>query len=115
MILAGDIGGTKVNLAFFEVAGQQVKSSVVGTYPSRPHASLQEIVRQFLSAHNLTVEYACFGIAGPVKKGRAQLTNLPWLVDAHVLTNELGLKYAWLINDLEANAYGIAGLSPKDF
>lgn len=115
MILAGDIGGTKVNLAFFEVAGQQVTQTVAGTYASRQHASLEEIVREFLSTHNLKPDYACFGIAGPVKKGRAQLTNLPWVLDAHVLTKELGLKYAWLINDLEANAYGIAGLSPKDF
>ncbi|MBI3849740.1 MAG: glucokinase [Verrucomicrobia bacterium] len=115
MILAGDIGGTKVNLAFFEVAGQQVTQTVAGTYPSRQHASLEEIVREFLATHNLKVDYACFGIAGPVKKGRAQLTNLPWVVDVRVLTHELRLKHAWLVNDLEANAYGIAGLSPKDF
>lgn len=115
MILAGDIGGTKVNLAFFNVAGQKITPSVAGTYPSRQHASLEEIVRDFLSTHNLKVDYACFGIAGPVKNGRAQLTNLPWVVDARVLARELDFKYAWLINDLEANAYGIAGLSPKDF
>ncbi len=114
MILAGDIGGTKVNLAFFEVAGQQLTQRVEGTYPSRQHASLEEIVHEFLSTHHLKVDYACFGIAGPVKNGRAQLTNLPWVVDAHTLTRELGLKFAWLINDLEANAYGIAGLSPQD-
>src|SRR6185369_16541534 len=82
---------------------------------SRQNASLEEIVREFLSTHSLKAGYACFGIAGPVKKGRAQLTNLPWVVDARVLTRELGLKQAWLINDLEANAYGIAALSPKDF
>jgi glucokinase len=115
MILAGDIGGTKVNLAFYSVSGQQVTQGVAGNYPSREYASLEEIVKQFLATHNLKPEYACFGIAGPVKKGRAQLTNLPWVVDAHTLARELGLKYAWLINDLEANAYGIAGLSPQDF
>ncbi len=115
MILAGDIGGTKVNLACFEVSGQRVLRGITDTYPSREHSNLVEIVRAFISAHHLTVEYASFGIAGPVKKGRAQLTNLPWVVDARELTRELGLKRTWLINDLEANAYGISGLEPVDF
>ena len=115
MILAGDIGGTKVNLACFEVSGQRVLRGITDTYPSREHSNLAEIVRAFISTHNLTVEYASFGIAGPVKKGRAQLTNLPWVVDARELTRELGLKRTWLINDLEANAYGISGLEPADF
>ena len=97
MILAGDIGGTKVNLAFFEVAGQQVTQSVAGTYPSRQHASLEEIVREFLSTHNLKVDYACFGIAGPVKNERVETPNLPWVVDARQLSLALGLPVVWLI------------------
>lgn len=115
MILAGDIGGTKVNLACFEVSGQRVVRGITDTYKSRDHSNLAEIVREFIAAHNLTVEYASFGIAGPVKKGRSQLTNLPWVVDTRELARELGLKRAWLINDLEANAYGIGGLEPTDF
>jgi len=114
MILAGDIGGTKVNLALFEVVGQQMRQRILSKYHSREHASLEEIVRHFLSNNQLSAEYACFGIAGPVKKGRAQLTNLPWIVDTLTLARGLGLKCAWLINDLEANAYGIGGLSPSD-
>ena len=104
-----------MNLAFFELAGEQLTQRVAGTYPSRQHESLEVIVREFLSTHQLKADYAGFGIAGPVKNGRAQLTNLPWVVDVRELTRALGLKDAWLINDLEANAYGIAGLSPKDF
>jgi glucokinase len=115
MILAGDIGGTKVNLAFFEVAGQKLVPGPEAKFPSRDFASLEDIVRQFLAAHRLTVEYAAFGIAGPVKKGRSQLTNLPWVVDTRALAAVLGITYAYLINDLEANAYGIGALAPQDF
>lgn len=115
MILAGDIGGTKVNLACFEVDGQQVIQGVAGTYPSRQYATLADIVRHFIAEHRLKVEYASFGIAGPVKRGRSQLTNLPWVVDVRELAAELGFSRAFLINDLEANAYGIAGLHPRDF
>src|SRR5678816_1029186 len=115
MILAGDIGGTKVNLAFFEVDERALTMGATETYSSRDHASLEEIIRTFLAAHRLKVDYACLGIAGPVRHGEAQLTNLSWKVNARELSRALGLKQVWLINDLAANAHGIAGLVPSDF
>ncbi|MEY2465967.1 MAG: glucokinase [Verrucomicrobiota bacterium] len=115
MILAGDIGGTKVNLAFFENSECGLTLTVFGTFPSRDHSSLEEIVRLFMAQHQLKVEFACFGIAGPVKEGKGQLTNLSWIVDARELAHNLKLKQVWVINDLEANAHGITGLAPEDF
>jgi glucokinase len=75
---------------------------------------LEEIVRQFVSHHALLVRYAAFGVAGPVSNGRCAATNLPWVVDAGTLATELGTPDVWVINDLEANAYGIATLAAKD-
>lgn len=115
MILAGDIGGTEVNLASFQLEAGGLVPRVTGTYSSREHSNLEEIVRLFVTTNRLAPEYACFGIAGPVRQGRSQLTNLSWTVDARQLTAALGLKQVWLINDLEANAHGIAGLTPGDF
>lgn len=114
MILAGDIGGTKVNLAFFEVDDGRLVSGVVGTYQSRDYCSLEEIIRAFLATHQLKVDYACFGLAGPIRKNRAQLTNLSWIVDGFELNRTLGFKQTFLLNDLQANAYGIAALAPDD-
>jgi glucokinase len=114
MILAGDIGGTKTNLAFFEEVSP-LKIGVLESFPSREHGSLDEIVREFVGRRGLSVQHACFGIAGPVKHGRTETTNLPWVVEASTLAQELGIATAWLINDLEANAYGIAALQPEDF
>jgi glucokinase len=115
MILAGDIGGTKVNLAAFTVEGQRLVAGVSETYRSREFTSLTQIIGRFVKAHELKVDYASFGIAGPVKRGRSQLTNLDWKVDIRDITEELGIRRAWLINDLEANAYGIAALDAKSF
>src|SRR5579864_2678061 len=113
MILAGDIGGTKVNLAFFSehlrLAPENLES-----YPSRDFASLEEIVEKFLTERKLKAEYACFGIAGPVRQGRVVVTNLPWIVVDKDIKHALHLKHVWLINDLEANAHGISGLTSKD-
>jgi glucokinase len=115
MILAGDIGGTNSRLANFEVVQGRVQPSVEETFPSRGSASLDDIVRTFVSKHNLRVTYACFGIAGPIRHGRSETINLPWVVDAEQLAQQLGLATVWLINDLEANAYGVAALAPEDF
>lgn len=115
MILAGDIGGTKTNLAFFKAEGGQLKLVVEGTFPSRGHAGLDEIVSLFTSMHGLGVEQACFGVAGPVQNGRCDATNLAWVVDASQLARQLGIATVWLINDLEANAYGIPVLRPEEF
>jgi glucokinase len=114
MILAGDIGGTKVNLAFFG-EGLRLKPENLDSFPSRDYASLEEIARKFLAERNLKADYACFGIAGPVKKHRVAVTNLPWVITEKDMKEALGLKNVWLINDLEANAHGIYGLLPGDF
>jgi glucokinase len=123
MILAGDIGGTNTRLALFEPgaegAGPEGLRRVAATkVPSRGRSGLAEIARTFLEEHarGARVAGAAFGIAGPVRGGRAEGTNLPWVVDARELERDLGLApgSVALLNDLEANAYGIEGLAPGD-
>ncbi|MDB6017121.1 MAG: glk [Pedosphaera sp.] len=115
MILGGDIGGTKVNLGLFEVEGQRVKLAAEGSYASRRFAHLQDIVRDFVAVKGAPeIEAACFGIAGPVKNGRVQVTNLPWVVEAVEMAEELKLESVSLLNDLESNGYGLAELESAD-
>ena len=114
MILAGDIGGTKTNIAFFTY-GTPPKVIVEQTFHSREHAGLDEIVTHFVNEHQVRVQHAAFGVAGPVRNGRSAATNLPWVVDASTLATELGLPTVWVINDLEATAYGVGALEPADF
>lgn len=115
MILAGDIGGTHTRLALFTVEGERLTSVIEETFPSRAYSGLAEIVSQFMSAHKLSASSACFGIAGPVKHGRCETTNLPWVVEARQLASALSIPTVFLINDLEANAYGIATLTPSEW
>jgi len=115
VILAGDIGGTNTRLAFATMEGDLPHFIAEATFPSRGHGSLEAILRRFVSEQPHPVAQACFGVAGPVRHGRCETTNLPWVVDARHLSRELGLETVGLINDLEANAYGIAVLEPKDF
>jgi glucokinase len=115
MILAADIGGTKVNLGLYDVKGRKLILSHEGMRPSHAYARLQDLVKEFLvEAGSPTVERACFGIAGPVRKGQVDVTNLPWHIEASELAAELKIGTMALINDLEANGYGLAELAPAD-
>jgi glucokinase len=115
MILAGDIGGTNARLAFFTVEGGKLKELAEHFFPSHEYPGLEPIVRKFVQERQIEPQQACFGVAGPVNRGRAELPNLKWVVDSVSIARELAIADARLINDLEANAYGIAALEPKDF
>jgi glucokinase len=115
MILAGDIGGTNARLAFFDISNGRPHMVSAAVFPSREYRSLDEIIAKFISSSHLRPEVACFGAAGPVRNGRVETTNLPWIIEAKALSNELQLKKVALLNDLEANAWGIAALQAQDF
>ena len=114
-VLGGDIGGTNTRLALFELEGKRFRTLVERTYSSRNYETLHEIVESFVESEQIKCDGACFGIAGPVRGDRVETTNLPWVVEAPELAVHLGTDRVGLINDLEANAYGIATLDAKDF
>jgi glucokinase len=108
MILAGDVGGTKVNLALYDFIDGNLKHARDKQYPAREYSGLEEIVKEFIVSEKVTA--ACFGVPGPVREGRLRLTNLPWTLDSRELATHLKIDYIFLINDLQANGYGIAEL-----
>jgi glucokinase len=114
MILAGDIGGTKTNLALFESGDRDFRTAAASaTYPSQKYESLERILDEFLGAHPAEVECAAFGIAGAVVGGRVETPNLPWKVLDEDLASKLGVERVRLVNDLVATAFGILSLGPE--
>jgi len=113
VILVGDIGGTNTRLALID--GDPRTPVALDVYPSGGHSSLEEIVSAFLAANPGSPSAASFAIAGPVRDGHVQVTNLAWSVDGSGLARTLGLDTVLLLNDLEANAWGLAALGRDDF
>lgn len=113
-ILAGDIGGTHTRLALFESGSREPTS--LTTYASEDHHGLPEMVQAFLGANPADVNGAAFGVAGPVVDGKTETVNLAWPVDDAEMASTLGLDEdrVTLLNDLEANAWGIAWLGVQD-
>jgi glucokinase len=82
MLLAGDIGGTKTNLALYSPDSGPRKPITEATFTSAKYNSLEAIVKEFIEAEKVIISYASFGVAGPVVGGEAQITNLPWYIEA---------------------------------
>jgi glucokinase len=116
MILAGDVGGTKVHLALYNFANGRLLPVRDEKFPAHEFASLDDVVNKFLAdgkEPREAIVAACFGCPGPVRDGRLKLTNLPWTLDTRDLVKSLGIPHIFLINDLEANGYGIPELAPE--
>ncbi|MBN2720581.1 MAG: glucokinase [Proteobacteria bacterium] len=115
MILAGDIGATKTGLGLFSREGGPARPILQATFSSRGSSSLEEIALRFLKdAGAVTIKAASFGIAGPVRSGRVDATNLPWTLDAGSLGNALGVAKVRLMNDTQALAFGLSLLGSGD-
>jgi len=113
MILAGDIGGTKTNLALFGPESG-LTPQAQATFKSARYAGIEEVASKFLADNAVSVTRAVFGVAGPVVEGESRVTNLPWKLSEASLQAALGTKEVKLLNDLEATAYGVLHLGEDD-
>lgn len=112
-ILAADIGGTKTDIAIFQVRNGQPVLTKEQRYPSKEWTSLVDIVRDFGQGEQ-SFSSMCISFAGPIQNGRAHGTNLHWDIDSREISEKLGIENVYLINDLEANCYGLAALTSDD-
>lgn len=114
MLLAGDVGGTKTELAVFPAAVGVRPPLAHAQYPSREYPTFDAIVREFLATIDLPIRWACFAVAGPVIAGAAKIVNLPWHIAAVDLARTFRFESVALLNDLEAVALAVPSLAPDD-
>ncbi|MDD2905268.1 MAG: glucokinase [Sulfurimonas sp.] len=116
MILAGDIGGTKTNLALYKVVDGVLALQTQQQFSSGAFESFDEVIAAFLqnSSHPL-INAACFGIAGAIIDAECKTTNLPWHISTSALQKSLATQNVRLMNDLEATAYGMLYLPEESF
>ena len=114
MILAADIGGTKTRLAVFAETDQSLEPIREDISPSARHESMEDVIHEFLSSGHEKVSHAILAVAGPVMKGWAKLTNLPWIIDEERLKQKMGFQSVTLINDILAMAAVVSYLKPQD-
>jgi glucokinase len=116
MILAGDVGGTKTLIGLFETHRQRPVRVAMRTFPTTKFPGLPAIIETFYREHGSRpqVTSAAFGVAGPVIDQHAEMTNVPWRVDASEIGGTFGFPRVRLLNDLEAMAHGLPVLNPDE-
>lgn len=118
IILSGDSGGTKTELALFKEQNGRLEKLTSKKYLNKDFSNLEDIVRKFLNDkkqhNNFQIDSACIGIAGAVIEGKAMSTNLNWELDEKVLSEKLQIKNFRLANDLEIIAAGVAMINEND-
>lgn len=114
MLLAGDIGGTKTNLAVYAAESGLSAPLAESTFPSGRYPSLEALIDDFRAHTHLPFDSAVFGVAGPVVDGKATVTNLPWRMEEEGLEAALGVKSVKLLNDLESIANAVPSLEARD-
>lgn len=113
-ILAGDIGGTKTELAVFNV--DQIRSASFTAplfalrFLNREQAGFIPMLHHFLRQVNIPTHSACFAVAGAVRNGHTVMPNLNWILDENEIGNAFNVKQVRLINDLAATAHGALSL-----
>ena len=113
-ILATDIGGTKTSLGLFKVQEDRLSILHEATVSSRGNTSFEGIVTKFINDSAGAPSILSIGVAGPVLDNQVKLTNLDWELDGRALQRHFGIDRVVLLNDLEATAYGLAGLVQDD-
>ena len=117
MLLAGDVGGTKIFLGLFARNGARPKAIEIRSYRTLDFPDLGAVSLHFLRETSTAphdIEAAVFGVAGPITGARAHLTNVPWIVDLDALRRDVAIPRAHLLNDLEALAWSVPVLTSDE-
>jgi glucokinase len=115
LVLAADIGGTKTNLALFNITEGNLELINEESFKTKSYNSFIELFHDFRVEDDANIDAICLGVAGPVIEGIVQGTNFPWMIDRREISKKLNVKSVFVINDLEANAYGLTTLQEDDF
>ncbi len=115
-ILAGDVGGTKTWLGLFDAGPPRPAPIETARYATPEFDGLADLVARFLDDAGArgTPAAACFGVAGPVRDGVSQLTNIPWAADAREIRDRFGMASVHLLNDVEAMGWAVPRLAPRE-
>lgn len=114
ILLAGDIGATNSRISLYEGQQSHLTKLTAEVFPSQHFESIDAVLLAFLKRQSRMPDFACLGVPGPVVNGKCLTTNLPWILEDVKIASTLGIRKAWLLNDLEAIAHGVPYLAPGE-
>ncbi len=115
IVIAADVGGTKTNLSLYSIKNGNLTALKEQTYTTTDYGSFMDMATVFRGKRGFQIDSICLGVAGPVIDGKVHGTNFPWEIDSGKISEKLQIASVSIINDMEANAYGLSALSGEDF
>ncbi len=113
LAILADIGGTNTRVALAH--GKDVDASSIRRFANAESSGLEPILRRYLQeAGSPQVQGACVAVAGPVRDGVAEMTNLAWVIDDAQLRRATGADAVAILNDLQAQGHALGQIADKD-
>lgn len=111
--LVADIGGTNTRVALAD--GPRVLQDTIRRYANSDHAGLESVLRLYIEEEgNVDCKAACVAVAGPVRDGRATMTNLDWTMDKSTIARATKAETVAILNDLQAQGHALGHIAPEN-
>ncbi len=111
--LVADIGGTNTRVALAE--GRAIRTETIRRYRNTDFPGLESVIRQYVKDEDgVDARAACVAVAGPVRDGRASMTNLDWTIDKETLARATGSETVAILNDLQAQGHALGYLAAEN-
>jgi glucokinase len=120
VILAGDVGATKILLEAGDFRSGRWESVLSRRYAIVDFDNMHDVVEAFLEEFEgvrparAKLTAGGIGVAGPAQNNKVKMTHRPWTIDGDALARRFGLKHVRVVNDLAAAARGVEFLAPRE-
>jgi len=120
LILAGDVGATKILLEVGEFRSDRWQPGLARRYSTGDADNFPGLLTEFLGEWNAVREKdqritaAGFGVAGPAHGNKVKMTHRPLVVDGDAISSRFLIPKVLVVNDLAAAAQGIGVLGQRD-
>jgi glucokinase len=108
--LVADLGGTNTRVALTQ--GGRVRTDTIKRFRNAEHPDLPSVLRAYMSDQTAAPDAACVAMAGPVRDGVGELTNLNWTVERDAVAAATGAATVAVLNDLQAQGHALDFLTP---
>ncbi len=113
LCLTADIGGTNTRVALFD--NEKLLESSCVTFSNKKYDSIENIIENYLDLMcESSVRYAGIAAAGPIEEKSAKMTNLAWSFTQKSIASITGAEKVGIINDLQAQGYGLTSLNKNE-
>lgn len=115
-IISADVRKEATYFAHYITRDKRLVPQIEKTYATVEYASFIDIAQKFITEFQLNHALKfVVAVPGPVISGKSEPLRLPWKLDAEEIKQQTGIPQVYLINDLEASAYGLGNDDEKCF